>query len=993
MRATKNSKTMPHKYSNTSITKNSENKNINTLKEIKLDNSNKSNELLNQNLNQFQNNKKNEIKNIQNEKDLKKREYNNLNLISQINMKNSPEEENNNFDINNNIKEEKVNMNNKKNHIKEENISNISNNYNQSFGSNIKNENDNENSYENINKENNEDENINIGINDNIYNSNEIIKNNFNKNENIKEGLNKNENNEIVNNFHNIEIEEIEIDDYNEKYSLPLAIDLDKNKDFLLTRNNKNEEEKELNNEETKNINKNIKLLNENINNNGKDNNQNKNILLKEENYYDNQLERKNEDVEINLNENISNIGQIKKEKNKYNFDEADNDDYILNTLAKLKKKSKLKPNKEKNKILKLKNKYQKNEENKNSNNPKIKLAKSVKYINSYNNKINNIINERKKKILQYSPIIKPSTINDNNINEKDLYSSEERYTYQQILNNKLIKENSGILKIPEGVRFGIDESGNPINISQFIDDESKEMEQNKLIAFIIQNNDKNNENYLIDKKGNILEKTKDGDFLYKKGDALLVIKNLDVQNPELKNYGYRSYNSNEDNKLLNKKNIFDNKENNKYNNFYFGNNSNNLKQKHTIENESYNNFINKLKQKHNSKYINKNSKIKDIDNLILNNSNEKPFIKKQFRNNNKNNFDNSYSFKKENQDFKNLIQIWKKRYGNKNFNSINNKIKESNSKSYSVRNEDRMVERTNSILKKTSERDVSFYNISTEEENEITQINYTKKFPKMSINQNYKKPVYYNGYVNKKNEKHSFEKNIFYYYKNNNPTLKNKNIIIRKDIKNIQANRKNSLNSLYQNDLFKNNTLDLINNYDKKEGKNIIMKNNLLKNIIQKNSYSNINDEERRSAIINDNIYQNITRINNNNKNKNKKRKINMNKNYSVLSYEANKLIKEYNNKQRDKDKILKNDNKLINKTFNNNKIIFIQKNKNLKISDNNCYLNKNKLINYENLENMKSISCSKINNYINNSSKMANFEVNKNIINNIYRNNRYNS
>ena len=73
--------------------------------------------------------------------------------------------------------------------------------------------------------------------------------------------------------------------------------------------------------------------------------------------------------------------------------------------------------------------------------------------------------------------------------------------------------------EIPEGAKFGIDETGNPVNLSSQLKDVGKNNNK-KLIAFIMQKEDEENNkiNYLMDKNGNVLEKPKKVIICIKKG-------------------------------------------------------------------------------------------------------------------------------------------------------------------------------------------------------------------------------------------------------------------------------------------------------------------------------------------------------------------------------------------------------------------------------------------------------------------------------------------
>ena len=604
--------------------------------------------------------------------------------------------------------------------------------------------------------------------------------------------------------------------------------------------------------------------------------------------------------------------------------------------------------------------KYVKKEKNKADNiyNPIIKLVKSDKKLTPRNSSKDDIIISRDKiNSVHISPINNSYSAFENKLNQEKYNPIKINNTIQLFLENELRKEKEKKLEIPEGVKFGIDETGNPSNISQFIDEENNEKDKNKLIAYIIQQRDEN-KNYLVDKKGKILEKTKEGDYLYKDGETYIVIKDFDVQHPELRIYGHRSYTSSE-NRMLSERVTIDNNKVDKKN----SNNNNNKMEIKDILNNKNSNYLNVMNN--NNNFINSNNILNDIRNKILDNSNNGSFVNNDY---NLNKINTSYSFIKGNDEFKNLMTVWRKRYGNKNTKI--NTVKIPNNYSYSVRREDKMVQRTNYILKMASERGKKDIIFKTDTNNEMPQINYTRQYPRLIITKKYNIPIYSNGIINKKYENPLLKKNVTSYSKSNNPLLKNKNILLRNNIEDIPQIKMNTENWLYKNSFNKNNkTFEYIsfNNEDK----NIHTKNNLFKNILQKNK-DNIFNKGRKTEIINDYIYKNITKINNN-KNKNIKKKNILTKKYSVLSNEANKLIKDYYIKQSKKGKIINHDNILINKTFNFISNFVPIRNNNMKSNNNHNFTNKNQP-NVTDNNKLKSVSYSKI---------IQNFKRNKNIYN----------
>ena len=237
-------------------------------------------------------------------------------------------------------------------------------------------------------------------------------------------------------------------------------------------------------------------------------------------------------------------------------------------------------------------------------------------------------------------------------------------------LENKLNQEKNNNILIKNNIKYGIDENGNPINIKEYyksINDSinlnsntsifsgltSLNQKLKKPIAYITK--DENNNNILIDLKGNkITTKNKDGDYYFPL-QLHVIIKDFDVKHPELRINGERYYKDLIDDiedieitKEINEKendnspmgNIIDDLGNNKYNineKFKGDNNSlynNNLKKNlgsvifraHTNNNKYY-------------KKLNKNINLFENDNKvvlrtsdILNNSNSQS--PDSFRNN-----------------------------------------------------------------------------------------------------------------------------------------------------------------------------------------------------------------------------------------------------------------------------------------------------------------------------------------------------------------------
>ena len=148
--------------------------------------------------------------------------------------------------------------------------------------------------------------------------------------------------------------------------------------------------------------------------------------------------------------------------------------------------------------------------------------------------------------------IIKNMKINDDK-NQK--LNKESSLTSLIDLNkgkaNLIIKnirtENIMKPKILKNAKYGIDENGNPVNILEYYKNiNSVDTKKPRLVAYIKEDNENNN-NELFDLNGNKIEnKNKEGDFEFPFALNIL-IKNFDVQHPELRIHGERKYKDNID--------------------------------------------------------------------------------------------------------------------------------------------------------------------------------------------------------------------------------------------------------------------------------------------------------------------------------------------------------------------------------------------------------------------------------------------------------------
>ena len=555
-----------------------------------------------------------------------------------------------------------------------------------------------------------------------------------------------------------------------------------------------------------------------------RDNEKNININNKE---HINEKELYNEENEGQLEEIEERYGTtspIEKKNKHINIEEYDpelkekiienNEEYILNTLAKLKKNNKLK----------IKDKSTTNESGNKFSNTEDKIVQTdLEKIEP--------INIRNKKMIFIKPII-----NSCKIEKKD----------------NIFLESFELSNIQDNYKYGINGEGNPIIIT--------DANKNEIIAYIVLKNNEKGKNYLIDKNGNIIPKTEEGNYIYIQNNIndnrnkSILIKDFDVQNPVLRT------NAHNINDSVNSEEI----------------NNNNNKESKLLRRNIYNKS---------------NDDIKRILNLDNNNSTPDNLL-----------------------NYNNLMDIWRQRYGKKN--QLYKKLNDEFESSYKKENSNKMVKRTNSILKMTEKNYISSFTDNNTDSNLLNN-NFANR-------KRYRIPIYFNGIINRKVSNPLIKKyNIISNNNRYNPLLKNrakKIVFMRKNnnftdlLRNRFNNSEDSNKTNYnQNISFeklnfkrnddKNKILYINNRYNYKG--NCILKNNLYKSILEKNrekefSQSNeINNKgNKKNSIINNNIFNAIIEINNKNRKQFK---------YSVLNRKANLLIKSFNDEFKKKQKFIK--------------------------------------------------------------------------------------
>ena len=554
-----------------------------------------------------------------------------------------------------------------------------------------------------------------------------------------------------------------------------------------------------------------------------RDNEKNININNKE---HINEKELYNEENEGQLEEIEERYGTtspIEKKNKHINIEEYDpelkekiienNEEYILNTLAKLKKNNKLK----------IKDKSTTNESGNKFSNTEDKIVQTdLEKIEP--------INIRNKKMIFIKPII-----NSCKIEKKD----------------NIFLESFELSNIQDNYKYGINGEGNPIIIT--------DANKNEIIAYIVLKNNEKGKNYLIDTKGNIIPKTEEGNYIYIQNNIndntnkSILIKDFDVQNPVLRTNAHNINGS--------------------------------------VNSEEINNNNKESKLLRRNIYNKSNDDIKRILNLDNNNSTPDNLL-----------------------NYNNLMDIWRQRYGKKN--QLYKKLNDEFESSYKNENSNKMVKRTNSILKMTEKNYISSFTDNNTDSNLLNN-NFANR-------KRYRIPIYFNGIINRKVSNPLLKKyNIISNNNRYNPLLKNRTkkiVFMRKNnnftdlLRNRFNNSEDSNKTNYnQNISFeklnfkrnddKNKILYINNRYNYKG--NCILKNNLYKSILEKNrekefSQSNeINNKgNKKNSIINNNIFNAIIEINNKNRKQFK---------YSVLNRKANLLIKSFNDEFKKKQKFIK--------------------------------------------------------------------------------------
>ena len=431
-----------------------------------------------------------------------------------------------------------------------------------------------------------------------------------------------------------------------------------------------------LNNNENKSFERDLKIINED-----------KNIFDMPIPYFENNLRKKGKDF-IPIHLLLDN--EIEETYDKYKRNSSH--ETLENGINLEEQNSKYNYLKINNNLFKHKNKNRKDIKK-----LKINYCQSERYLNNYSNEEAN--NKKLNKLKDNFNLLKNS-INSNKQNKNIVYIDDKNDKNDKDIN--LLPDIQIDKDLFDKIEYGIDENGNPFNIKNN-NEKLKNIENNKTnkikkpIAFIIQQKEKG-KNYLIDKNGKLIPKNEDGDFIYKYKNIHILIKDFDVQRPELRIYGTKKSDTlilndeNDESKLneikkMNKQNYFKDKLFNRNISF------NNLKAKYiTYQNNiEINNLLNKKLLNFKSEspiVINKN-----LENIEKKN-NEKHYYKWKFKENSKTDDRERYiNDKKRN-------EILFRKINPKNLNINNSRIEH-------PKYEKDVIKRTSNILNK---KEFEFY-------------------------------------------------------------------------------------------------------------------------------------------------------------------------------------------------------------------------------------------------------------------------------------------
>ena len=384
--------------------------------------------------------------------------------------------------------------------------------------------------------------------------------------------------------------------------------------------------------------------------------------------------------------------------------------------------------------------------------------------------------------ILKKDELTNFNQMNDNLKNEDYKYNKEnkEPNIKNEMDNKKKDNNKYDNIILAKNIKYGIDETGNPIDVNQYYKNiNNKITNKKRLVAYIIK--DENNENVLVDLNGNKIIKNEEGDYEFP-FHLKLLIKGFDVSHPELRLTGERIYNFAEDkpSPTLNQcsetiNNMCDN---------------NKIKITNLVKDDSKTNPLG------NKERLNEETSLQ-IDSTE---TNDNTYLRIT---NSSNNIVN-YIYRNNLSNKNDINDIWKLRYGKYNFNNNNrdilNKKEEKKINSYEKNlinyslnksknntfNTKEIISRTNSILNMNKSNDNILSNNSHNlyTLNNISQsFNQTKNLKTKYLNNKY--------YINRAN--YSPIKNKIRYSQNKDNVLNCNNLIINDSFLNTEASQNNS--------------------------------------------------------------------------------------------------------------------------------------------------------------------------------------------------------
>ena len=617
----------------------------------------------------------------------------------------------------------------------------------------------------------------------------------------------------------------------------------------------------------------------------------------------------RNNKNELNNQKNNNNFDDILE--NGINLEEQNLKDYyskIENELTKLKNENKEDINDNNNNIKRINSHlegdlfYYSEEED---NNKKIKDIKEN--INILKNNLNKDINKNKNKDIKKI---------DKNIIEKE--EKIEKDITQNLSSDIQIDKD-----LFDKIEYGIDENGNPFyvkNNDEELFEKNTKGENKKPVAFIIQQKEKG-KNYLIDRKGKIIEKIKDGDFYYKNENIHILIKDFDVQHPELRVYGARKkdtliINDENEESCSNHRSIEINNSNNSQDRLLHYNTNLNISKRKNILSDNFcddkylklNNNLLKFKlepvsisNKHlkNNKLISKNNQF----NICKNKENRKTYDGRKFI------FDKKRRellYRKINsRELTNDITINNYQKINKldTIRRTNNILNKSISGLYTNRSYRKNINLNKSDIDKKIEINNSFYNNDKEK-----NINYSQEIKNITCTTS-KINLYKNKTINRNEENSS----------NNYGKIANLKGIIKGN-----QNNKN-VNNLLNSNKEKDNNIDIHDN--KMENKYKIIKSQSCKYYI-----STIDKISNNIKYIKNKLEKNLIKLSNNEASKNNNENINKtmpististynlqdNKSKEIFSYSNINNLNDKKNMHKFKNIELNKNNNIIKKNLN---------------------------------------------------------------------------